>query len=84
MKIIKVEYYLRKVVAVRSLEKYLINSFNSRVIYGVAISQGKGRGIEIRLWDVLGNEEINSEVAEIDCVEGHYCFKFENNNLEIL
>ena len=68
----------------KSLEEYLRNCFCSRIVYGLVISQGKGLGIEIRLWDALGNEELSSEMPEIDCGEGHHCFKFENNNLQLL
>ena len=68
----------------KNLENYLKNCFSSRTVYGLVISLGNGNGTEIKLWDAVGNEQFNSKVIDIDCNEGHHCFKFENNSLEIL
>jgi len=69
---------------VKNLENYLKDCFSSCTVYGLVISLGDGSGIEIRLWDAVGNEQFNSKLSDIDFSEGHHCFKFENNNLEIL
>lgn len=66
------------------LESYLKNCFCSRTVYGLVISLGNGNGIEVKLWDAIGDEEFSPRVIDIDCGDGHYCFKFENNNLVLL
>ena len=63
------------------LESYLKGRKKPGPVYGLLISLGGG--VELRLWDGSGHEELNFENFDVDCGDGLHCFKFENGTLEM-